>query len=501
MELTPFISKANTFQNVVYNSLARGVTLACQFLASMVIARNLSAADMGVVGFATIVIGFLNQFSDCGIGSAAIRRPQLDQKNLETAFTLKVILGGFAFAAAFLVAPFARHFCDHPAVANVTRFLALKFLVSTIGFLPLVQLTRETNYRALVVPGVINAIVRCSLAVILILYGWKFWAVVVADVGANVAGNVAIQCVRKVPLGFRFDREDAGDFLRFGLPLLGAGLLVFLIFSIDNFLVSAVMGIAALGYYALAMNWGSFVCSLLANTVNGVLFPTFAAMQHDTIKMRRWCLKSIDLSAFVAVVANTTLLANTHAFLVIFLGKGTDKWMPAALTLQILCFYGVIRAVTEPLGNILMARNRTKTLLHATSLCGVVQVVLLVPALYSHKIEWVAVAVLASYASQSFVYVPYLRRELSITFADIAKQLWPVAPATLAGWWATHIVFSSEGGSLFTLAGQGLFTASVAALVHGIFTGFRCFREVRELIYLKFADRTPKDATSAIVPE
>ncbi len=492
MELTTHVSKAQTFRNVIYNSLARGVTLTCQLLASMVIARNLSPADMGVVGFANIIIGFLSQFSDCGIGSAAIRRPHLEQNNLETAFTLKLILGVLAFATALLIAPFARQFCDHPAVANVTRFLALNFLVSTIGFLPLVRLTREMNYRALVIPGVINAVVRCSLAVTLIWCGWKFWAVVMADVGANLAGNLAIQSVKKVPLGFRFDRQDASGFLRFGLPLLGTGILIYSIFSMDNFLVSAVIGIAALGYYALAFNWGSFVCSLLSGTVNNVLFPTFAAIQHDTVKLRRWYLKTVDLVAFIVVVANTALLANAHSFLVIFLGKGTGKWLPAESALQILCLYGIVRAIIEPLGNCLMARSRTKTMLHANLLCAAVQVVLLVPALYSRKIEWVALAVLVSYATQASIYVPYLRRELSITFADLLKQLWPVVPAMLAGWWTTHVLFTSTGGSLFTLAYRGLFTAVLVALVHGILTGFRCFREAHELIFLKLNRNLPK---------
>ena len=125
------ISKAQTFRNVIYNSLSRGILLVCQLLTSMVVARNLSPSDMGVVGFALIIIGFLNQFSDCGIESAAVRQPQLTQGNLETAFVLKLILGFLAFFTAVLIAPMAHYFCDHPAVANVTRFLALNFLINT----------------------------------------------------------------------------------------------------------------------------------------------------------------------------------------------------------------------------------------------------------------------------------------------------------------------------------------------------------------------------------
>ena len=73
------ISKAKTFRNVIYTSLTKGATLVCIAVTSSVVARNLSPSDYGVVGFAAIIIGFLAHFSDVGVGSAAIRRPTLDQ--------------------------------------------------------------------------------------------------------------------------------------------------------------------------------------------------------------------------------------------------------------------------------------------------------------------------------------------------------------------------------------------------------------------------------------
>ena len=483
MSLT--VSKSQTFRNVLYNSMTRGGMLVCQLLATTVVARSFSASDMGVVGFANICIGFLMQFSDCGVGPATIRRPHLTQNNLETAFTLKVFLGSGAFATVLLLAPFAGHFCDHPAAGNVVSFLALNFLISTIGFLPLVQITREMNFKAIAVPALINAGTRSALIMTLVLNGWKFWAVVLADLCANLANGLALQCVRKVKLRFRFDRDDIRETLKFGLPLLGTGVLFFLILNLAGFMVGAQLGIAALGYYTLALNWGSFISAMLGDTVNMVLFPTFAAIQNDLEKMRRWYLKTVDLVAFVAVVANTALLANAHAFLVIFLGKGTEKWLPAAVTLQILCGYGILRAITEPLGNCLMARGKTRPLLAACALVGVVQIVALIPALGTRKIEWVAVVIGVAYATQAFIYVPTLRREFSITLTDLVKQLWPVGPALAAGWWATHALFASNEGSLFTLAYRGLFTAVVTALAHGLCTRFRCFREVRELISKK----------------
>ena len=159
------VPKARTFRNIIYTSLGKGLTLFCVALTSMVVARNLAPSDYGVIGFANIIIGFLSRFSDMGVGSAVIRRPQLHPHNLQTAFTLKIVLSFGAFVADLLVAPFAQHFFDHPATGNVIRILALNFLVSTVGFMPQVMLTREMNYRALVIPGVAGAAVQCILAV------------------------------------------------------------------------------------------------------------------------------------------------------------------------------------------------------------------------------------------------------------------------------------------------------------------------------------------------
>jgi O-antigen/teichoic acid export membrane protein len=476
------ISKAKTFRNVMYTSLTKGATLVCIALTTSVVARNLGPSDYGVVGFAGIVIAFLAQFSDVGVGSAAIRRPTLDRESLRTAFTLKIILSCGAFVAAFLIAPFAHHFFEHPATGNVIRVLALDFLVSTIGFMSLVTLTREQNYRALVIPGVVSAVARCILAVTLILFGWKYWAVVFADVGANLAGCIAIQAARKVPMRFQFDWTVAREYLRFGVPLLSSGIMIFLVMNMDNFLVGSRMGGAKLGYYALAFTWGSSICGLLLSTVNNAMFPTFSAIQDDTAAMRRWYLKTVDMVGFVAVVVNTALLANVHFFLVTFLGKGTDKWVPATTALKILCVYGIIRVITEPLGNCIMARGRTKILLHAAALAGAVELLLLLLVMRTGRIELVAAAVLIAYATQAIIYLPYLRREFSISFGDLVAQLWPVIPALVGGYAITSLLPDSLGGTFLTLACRGLFTASVVALTHGLCTRFRCFQEAGGLI-------------------
>ncbi len=481
------ISKARTFRNLVYTTLTKGITLLCWALTGLVVARNLTPGDYGVVGFASVIIVFAGRFSDMGLGNAVIRRPRVSSRALQTAFTLKVILSCGAFVLAWIIAPYARHLLNHPAITHIIRIWALSFLVSGIGFIPQILLTREMNYRALVIPGVATAAVQCVLAVTLVLHGWSYWAIIVANVGAAIAGGVATQLTRSSFVAFGLDWGVAREYIRFAMPLFGSGLLYFLIFNLDNFLVGTSLGSVQLGYYALAFTWGSFVCWLLQDTVNTVLLPTLSTIQDHPAAIRRWYLKTLDLVALIAVVINSALIFNAHHFLVTFLGKGSNKWIPAEAVLQILCIYGMMRAMIEVIAPCMMARGDTKTLLRASLLVGIVEILLLLLALRSGRLEMVAAAVLVAYACSAFVYLPFLRRELSIGITDIINQVWPVIPALLIGFVVTALLPSSLGSTMLGLAGRGMITALAVALSHGLCTRFRCFNEARGMIFPNLA--------------
>ena len=158
--------------------------------------------------------------------------------------------------------------------------------------------------------------------------------------------------------------------------------------------------------------------------------------------------------------------------------------------LQILCVYGMVRAVTEPLGPCLLARGRSDMLWRANLVAGTIELLLLLLAVRSGRIELVAAVVLLAYVSQVIVYLPYLRRDLSVSLSDIVGQLWPVFPAIATGVLVTSLLPTWMGGSLFTLAVRGLFTASIVALTHGLCTRFRCFHEAGGMISQKLARAT-----------
>jgi hypothetical protein len=126
--------------------------------------------------------------------------------------------------------------------------------------------------------------------------------------------------------------------------------------------------------------------------------------------------------------------------------------------------------------------GQTGLLLRANTLAGIVEVLLILSVLRSGRIDLVAGSVLIAYATQAIVYLPYVHRSMGITAREMALLLWPIIPALVGGYAITQLIPNSIGGTILTLAGRGIFTMVVAALIHGLCTRFRCLQEASGMI-------------------
>jgi O-antigen/teichoic acid export membrane protein len=205
--------------------------------------------------------------------------------------------------------------------------------------------------------------------------------------------------------------------------MLLPGVIVFFIFNTDNFVLGAIKGAEQLGYYAIAFTWGSMICVLLSGSLHKVLFPTFSKLQHDRTAMKKAYLTSLHYIAFLAVPANLLLALEARGFLLWILGQGSDRWLPALLTFQILCVYGIFRALLEPTSNVILGLGKPQLFLRAIMLVALLQLSLLYPAITFFGMEGVAVTVTIAYLSQYSIYIPIMNRELNVTASELFGEI------------------------------------------------------------------------------
>ena len=473
---------ASTVANIFHNSLAKFLTMLVGVIASTILARNLGANDYGVVGIASIVISFLSRFSDMGMSSALVQRKVADKPALETAQALNVILVVSLFCLAVATAPLTAVLFKNPVVPKVVGILACTLLINAVGFLPSTLLTREMRFATLRMPAVAGAIVRGMVAVFCALSGWKYWSLVAGMLAGGITTAVLLRVVRPARAHWRIDAAIARELLHFGLPLFFAGLLVFLVFNVDNFVIGSFLGATQLGYYTVAITWSTYVCSTLNETVHSVLFPRFSQIQHSRDELAAMYSRSLRAVMFTSVLVNAILFAVAEGFLVTVLGKGSTRWLPALAPLQILCIYGAVRASMETLGSVITALGRPKLMLSAALIPAALELCFLPFIARKWGLSAVAWLVCGAYAIQWVVYAPFLRKELSVRTSDLLRVSAPIVlSATVAVLTARTIRFG-DPTSLRCLIARAAVVCASFAVVHEAVTRGSMWSEVKRVL-------------------
>jgi lipopolysaccharide exporter len=477
--------RRRTFDNIGYNAIAKAIALTFQALANIVLSRNLTSADYGIVGFAFIFINFLTQFSDFGINSAAVQARELDEAELATAFWMKLGLGIALFTAALVGAPCALLFLDNTAIVGVIRLLSLNFAITGFGFIPATLLTRALDYRTLAIVQAVSTIVNAIVAIMFAITGFGYWSIVFASLATSAALAIGLNIAKRHQPAWRFEPRAARQFFQYGASLFGSGLVMFATFNADSFLIGAMLGSTALGFYTLAFAWGTSICTLIGGVVNSVLFPTMARIQADRDRVRGAYLTSIEYISAIGIFVNTTLFFVAPDFLTHILGHGTAKWMPALGVLRILCVYGVIRVVLEPLGSVIMALGRPRILFRSTLVVAMLELTLLYPAVTHFGLTGAAAAITVAYSVQYAIYYPFVRQELSLGWHDTVRVLLPAISTLLV---LVPVLLAYQHGvdsenTLAALIHKSILCGATYIFAYGLMTRWKALKEMRSLLF------------------
>jgi O-antigen/teichoic acid export membrane protein len=491
---------ASTLTNIGYNSIAKVLTMAVGVVTSAILARNLGADDYGVVGIAMIVIGFLGRFADIGVGAALVQRRNIDDRALETAQTLNLLLAAALTLCALLAAPFTPIIFKSQAAPMVVSVLAGSFFISTIGFLPSALLTREMRFGTLRMPMVTGTVIRGIVAVTCALTGWKYWSLVAGTLAGNLTTSVLLRVSRPAKAKWRLDPNTALQLLRFGLPLCLSGLLVFVVFNIDNFVIGSFMGTSQLGYYTIAFTWATYGCTTMYETVHSVLFPRFSQMQQSRADLAAMYYRSLRVVMFIAVMANAILFAVADGFLVTVLGKGSPRWLPSLVPLEILCVYGALRASMEPVANVIMALGRSKVLLWAILLPIIVELSFLPLVTLRWGLPGVAVLVCGAYALQWVIYGPFLQRELNVGPGKLLRLAIPASLAAVSAVVMSRAIRSNDPLSWATIILRSVTVGAVFTVVHEALTRGGMLFEIKLIMNSRIRKPNGTRAECAISP-
>ena len=335
--------RARAAKGVAWTATSNWGDQLARLLVFAILSRLLDPEAFGLVALAWVFIGLTDVVAEQGLVDALVQRKRVTPTDLHTAFWMTVTLGLVLMLLLMVLSVPIATALDDEALAPVLVVLALAIPIGSLSHVQRAILRRDLAFRSLALRTLVGVAVGSVIGVGAALLGLGVWSLVAQRVATQLTGTVVLWRVTPWRPRFTFRYEEARELFGFGKHVVGFRLLNFYNANVDNFLVGAVLGPVALGFYTVGYRILRMVIQLTSNLIDSVAFPLYARLQDEPVRFRRAYYKSSGFAALVAFPTFTMLLVLAPEIVPVLFGP---KWSESIPVMQVLALLGTVRSVS-----------------------------------------------------------------------------------------------------------------------------------------------------------
>lgn len=349
--------REKTISGAKWSAMSTIAIIALGLIQMTLLARLMDGHQLGLLTISLVIIALADTLSDFGIANSIIQRKNISTLELSTLYWLNVGLGWVVCLGVFLLSDTLALALRNPDLAPLIRTLSMAFIVIPHGQQYRALLQKELAFNHIGVIETVSVLVGFCVT----LAGAWYWP----NAMMAIIGYLANTLVRTVLFGvmgrkmyrpgLRFSLRAVAPNLKFGAWLTADSLVNYLNTNLSTLVLARILGAAAAGGFNLAWNLAVIPPSKLNPIITRVLFPAFAKMQDDTARLRVNFYKLISLVGIINFPALLGLLVVSDKVVPLLFG---EKWNSVIPVLQLLCVVGLLRAIGNPVGSLLMATSR-----------------------------------------------------------------------------------------------------------------------------------------------
>lgn len=407
-----------------------------QFIIGIILARLLSPEDYGITALPAVFIAVAGVFVSSGFGSALVRKPEVTDKDLSTAFYYSITVGVFLYLSLFISSGWIADFYNAPILESVLKFTALGLLFGPLTSVQSVQLTRKLDFKTSTKIALICKISTGVLGISMAFAGYGIWSLVLPSVFSKILNVLLLYYyVRWIPRS-SWSSESFKYLWGFGNKMIGSTLLDKLYSNIVPVFVGKFYSPADLGVYNRAQGYAQLPSMNITGIIQSVTFPVLSKMQDDDEVLARNYRKMIRTTAFIVFPVMMLLSALARPLIIIMV---TEKWEGAIILLQLMCFSMMWYPIHAMNLNLLQVKGRSDLFFRLEIIkksYGLIALAVTLP------ISLIAV-VLGRWVTNIlslFVNTYYTGKIIGITFRKQMGDLLPIMGLSLAMW---AIVFTT----------------------------------------------------------
>lgn len=359
--------KDKTAKGLFWGMMNSGTTQVLNLVIGIFLLRLLTPSDYGIVGVLTIFTAIAGDLQSAGFTQALINIKHPTSNDYNAVFWFNVLVSVCMYTVLFFSAPLIAWYFHQPILINVSRFVFLAFLISSLGIAHHAYLTKNLMVREQAIAGIVALVTSGTVSILLAFRGMAYWSIAWQQVIYISVMNLVRLYYSKWRPTWKIDFKPIRRMFSFAVKLLFTKIITSISQNVLTFIFGRMFPIQAVGLYTQANKWSTMAHSFVTGTVHQVAQPVMAEVANDDERERRVFRKMLRFTAFIAFPSLFGLALVAKELTLVAIGK---IWQESVPLLQLLCVSGAFMPLYALYQNLVISKGRSDIYLW----CNVVQI-------------------------------------------------------------------------------------------------------------------------------
>ncbi|MBQ9168034.1 MAG: lipopolysaccharide biosynthesis protein [Oscillospiraceae bacterium] len=326
--------KSDILSGVFWKFSERILAQLISTVVAIVLARILSPDEYGTVSLVMVFISISNVIMTAGFNTSLIQKKDADNLDFSTVFFFSIGFSLVLYAILYAISPFVAKFYNIAELKPVLRILALAIPVMAVNSVQQAYVSRHMMFKRFFWSTLFGTMLSGVVGLVLAYRGFGVYALVAQNLTNTVVDTTVLWFTVKWRPSWVFSFDRLKGLFSYGWKLLVQNIVVNIYSSLRSLIIGKAYTTADLAYYTKGSQYPNLIATNVDTALNSALFPAVAKEQNDVSRVRSMTRRTTKLSSFIMAPILIGFMAVADSFLGFLL---TDKWLPAAPYLRIIC--------------------------------------------------------------------------------------------------------------------------------------------------------------------
>lgn len=449
---------------VIWSAIERFSVQGVQFILSIIIARLVAPSEYGLIAMLSIFMAIAQSFIDSGFGNALIQKKDRTDIDYSTVFYFNIAIAVAVYLILFFCSPFIAKFYNEPLLDIVAKWVGLNLIISGLTIVQRAQLTITLDFKRQAKASLSGVIIGGIVGITMAYKGYGVWALVAQTLTSGTINSLLLWTFAKWHPSWVFSMESFKRLFAFGSKLLASGLLHTIYLNLYSLVIGRQYSAADVGYYNRAYSLAQFPSTNITQIITRAIYPIQCEMQDDDERLAATFHQYIRLTCFIIFPLMVGLAAVAKPLILLIL---TDKWLPAAEPLSILCLAYMWYPVMSINNQILNVKGRSDYFFKAEVIKKVVAITILILTM-PYGVNVLCMGILLYNIIDMIIIIIYAKRVITTGFRVQAANIITIFIVTMVMGVAAYILpqYISDNSNIQLLLGIVVGAVSYIGMSH-----------------------------------